>query len=58
MLDYAHLHEPGILDPCREPSHLKDKARNLGLLAPEPPRGPHAISPQAEVIDLEPQDVD
>ena len=32
MLDFAHASEPGVFDPCREPGHLKDKARNLGLL--------------------------
>ena len=32
MLDFANSSEPGVFDPCREPGHLKDKARNLGLL--------------------------
>ena len=32
MLDHAHISEPGVFDACREPAHLKDKARNLGLL--------------------------
>ena len=32
MLDYGNAHDPGVFDACREPTHLKDKARNLGLL--------------------------
>ena len=32
LLEHAHLSDPGVFDACREATHLKDKARNLGLL--------------------------
>ena len=32
MLDYGNAHDHGVFDACREPTHLKDRARNLGLL--------------------------
>jgi hypothetical protein len=45
MLDHGNATDPGVFDVCREPTHLKDKARNIGLLEPAPPPPPPPLRP-------------